>query len=916
MRKTKRIIALVVVAMFLLSLAAPAAFAATKEDAFGRLNALSVAVGDQTGDPQYDKNFTRAEAAAIMVNLSGMKAAIDAAKGATKFKDVPASHWASGVVNLAVGSGIIKGYPDGTYKPDQNVSYAEMSAMLVGVLGYTPKLQGTWPSNVIGKAAQLGLLDGLSVTDYNAAAIRANVFLASDNALDTKPLKETKDGYEEDTKTLMEAKLSVIKKAKGTVTATPSYGAVDKGKLTITFPTVPATSETLTCVDGLNPDDYMGLEAEAWVKDDKAFFLDVKTDASSIINDKLIYAFDGATKYVRLGSTTVLGGDGDKVNENDVDEIQIDTGDKKYATDAGTIFYKNFVLVADANVLNSETPVKIIIGTDGKADYVFATAMMNAVVDSVSTTDEKITLDSDSLWAGANSTIDLKTKKVKIYRNGKAASLGDLKKGDLVSYVDGGATSDSRLIYAVDTEKSGKITGVVDDGTFKVKASGASVNKFKFYVGSETLTSAKYVLYSTNDGDTYTTATDTSSFAAVMNKDVKIKLDKNGKVAYITASSAAGSNEIEALVKDIKLVSSTETKRYLYVAKFDGTETYYEVTKDSKIGSVKISDYALRASDGTTAVPADANYSTQTGPHICNINYTNEVKVGDVIRFTLNSDNTIDNIVKETPDNGTSYTVSKDNNTIAATGFSAVLVNDATKILWVKSQAPATTGNAAGIYSTQLQVASPIDDVDSASWTAVKAPDGTVNSKAAVVKDAGKAKYIVVYDPAATISSSDMFGIVLEIGKNASSEDYIKIAHDDKKDGESLLGTPGVGVAKGTVVKFTLKADATKLNTNTLEAADTVVINSANYTYFKVESVSGTQIKVSGTDANYTTGGPTDYVLFDTAKTKFWNVDNTPYENVTSNDISGKYIQVYDLVKSDGTTGTDGVYDYIVVVKN
>jgi hypothetical protein len=213
MRKIKRLVALLTVSMFLISVAAPGSFAATKEEAFARLNALGIAVGDTSGDPLYDIAFTRAEAAAIMVNLYGMEAAaINAAKGPTKFKDVATTHWASGVVNLAVGIGIIKGYDDGTYKPDKNVSYAELSAMLVGVLGYTPKLQGTWPSNVISKATELGLLDGVYVTDYNAAALRSDVFLATNNALDTKPLNQTKAGYIEDTKTLMERKFGEVVK--------------------------------------------------------------------------------------------------------------------------------------------------------------------------------------------------------------------------------------------------------------------------------------------------------------------------------------------------------------------------------------------------------------------------------------------------------------------------------------------------------------------------------------------------------------------------------------------------------------------------------------------------------------------------------------------------------------------------------
>jgi len=84
--------------------------------------------------------------------------------------------------------------------------------MLVVVLGYTPKLEGIWPFNVINKATELGLLDGVNVTDYNVAALRSNVFLTANNALDTKPLEQIKAGYKEDTKTLMERKFSEVVK--------------------------------------------------------------------------------------------------------------------------------------------------------------------------------------------------------------------------------------------------------------------------------------------------------------------------------------------------------------------------------------------------------------------------------------------------------------------------------------------------------------------------------------------------------------------------------------------------------------------------------------------------------------------------------------------------------------------------------
>ncbi|MHB1167177.1 MAG: S-layer homology domain-containing protein, partial [Carboxydocellales bacterium] len=184
MKKTKRIVSFITATAFLISSIAPA-FAADVTTSISRLGALGVVKGYNAAATDFkpEQNITRAEFAAVAVRLLGLEAAEGAAKGATKFKDVTSSSWASGYINLAVGNGVIKGYPNGTFNPEANVTYAEAFAMLVRVLGYEPVVQGNWPTNYIGKASQLGLLDGVTLSDYNGAATRGNVFLGADNSL-------------------------------------------------------------------------------------------------------------------------------------------------------------------------------------------------------------------------------------------------------------------------------------------------------------------------------------------------------------------------------------------------------------------------------------------------------------------------------------------------------------------------------------------------------------------------------------------------------------------------------------------------------------------------------------------------------------------------------------------------------------
>ncbi|MDT3698315.1 MAG: S-layer homology domain-containing protein [Thermincola sp.] len=873
MRKIKRFIALVTVAMFLLSLAAPAS-AATKEESFGRLNAVGVAYGDASGDPQYDKNFTRAEAAAIMVQLSGMKAAIDAAKGPTKFKDVPASHWATGVINLAVGANIIKGYPDGTYKPDANVTYAEMSAMLVGVLGYTPKLQGTWPANVISKAAQLGLLDGVSATDYNAAAVRSNVFLAADNALDTNPLKETRDGYEEDTKTLMENKLNVTVKKEGTITAVPNTSGV-KEKVSIDYTDAAVADGTLDVAANVDANSVLGLKVEAWVKDDKVFFFNVKTNASDIITDKL----DAALTDVD-GSLTP--------NANDT--IHVDKLDKNYTLDAGVVVFKNYVSagLTNASIANNDE-VKLVLN-NGKVKYLIATAFTTAMVEKVNTTDEKLTFEV----AGS---LELKDKVNTIVKGGKAIALADIKAGNVVDYI---TTADSRYIVVSDGVVEGKLEAAATDGK-KVTLSGKEIS------------TNDAVKISTNNGDTYgaTSFDDGSDYSAHFGKNIKAFTNKDGKIAFMIASEGDASSYIPVLVKDIKRTTGGATEAtYLYIAKFDGTETYYEINKDTKLNGTKITKANVETADRGATITNGAD----------------NVVRGDVVKITLTSDNKIDAIKTfaaadvVNPLGGTAdFTANKTADTIVSTTDDVAYKVDAnTKLLKVKAYKDddnATTDtNIAHLGDTVNGTPDGqyiwIDDIDTLTWAAMENLGNVPDGRVAIVKDSGVAKYIVLYTKNTATSSSFKYGMVTNLTANADGTAWTLTV-----DGASVTKQFDSGdntIAKKDVIKFKLSA-SDKITNAAKVTAKSVTVGAGNYSNFKVKSIDKTNkrvevIAVAGATADADEAGNAFWVDY-SDNTKLYDTEDTT-KAITVDDLSGDdIIQLYDAFDKDSDDSADGSFD-------
>gem|GEM_PF-3094287 len=94
-----------------------------------------------------DSSITRAEFATIAAQFLNSEYV-----GENRFSDID-YHWAAQYINLAAEEGWISGYPDGTFKPDQNITRAEAMTLVNAVLERTPdktKLLDSmikWPDN-------------------------------------------------------------------------------------------------------------------------------------------------------------------------------------------------------------------------------------------------------------------------------------------------------------------------------------------------------------------------------------------------------------------------------------------------------------------------------------------------------------------------------------------------------------------------------------------------------------------------------------------------------------------------------------------------------------------------------------------------------------------------------------------------
>lgn len=194
MRNLKKVIALVAVFAMLIS---TVAFAQTFTDvstedssyeAIETLNKLGILTGDDNdGDGNYDfrpnDTITRAEVAVIVARIQGNTGSV--AQTATIFNDVPSSHWASGYIAMASNQGIVNGYGDGNFGPEDPVKYEEVIKMLMETLGWKPfaDANGGYPTGYLAAAQRADILGGVSGS-VGEAAPRGVVAQLTYNAID------------------------------------------------------------------------------------------------------------------------------------------------------------------------------------------------------------------------------------------------------------------------------------------------------------------------------------------------------------------------------------------------------------------------------------------------------------------------------------------------------------------------------------------------------------------------------------------------------------------------------------------------------------------------------------------------------------------------------------------------------------
>ncbi|MCF0151309.1 MAG: S-layer homology domain-containing protein [Firmicutes bacterium] len=159
--------------------------------AIEKLTGLGVLEGYGDGTFRPEKNVTRAEM--VKTILAALKVKVEEKTANTQFEDVDAGMWYASYIKTAVAKGIVEGKTPTVFDPNGDVTCDQAITMVVRAMGFSEsKLKGSYPDCFTDKADSLGILTG--VHKGASAASREEVAQLVCNMLDWAEQNESLEG--------------------------------------------------------------------------------------------------------------------------------------------------------------------------------------------------------------------------------------------------------------------------------------------------------------------------------------------------------------------------------------------------------------------------------------------------------------------------------------------------------------------------------------------------------------------------------------------------------------------------------------------------------------------------------------------------------------------------------------------------
>ena len=156
-------------------------------------------IGYTDGLVHPEANITRAEVATIFFRLMTDEFRMEHWATENSFPDVQAKNWFNNGVSTSAKAGIIKGYEDGSFRPNRNITRAEFAAIAARFLSDEVNLpvsfsdiSGHWAENEINRAVKAGWIKGYTDGTFrpDQPITRAEAVTLINRMLDRTPDKD------------------------------------------------------------------------------------------------------------------------------------------------------------------------------------------------------------------------------------------------------------------------------------------------------------------------------------------------------------------------------------------------------------------------------------------------------------------------------------------------------------------------------------------------------------------------------------------------------------------------------------------------------------------------------------------------------------------------------------------------------
>ncbi len=542
-------------------------------DAVNVLSKLGVINGYDDGSFKPNNNVTRAEFTAMLLRTRGLGSVGSTSLENPPFPDVitPDVSWAIGNIRTAREMGIINGYDDGTFKPNNNVLYEEAVKMIVCALGYGE--MGTegakWYSKYLMTATSLGFLDGAGGI-VSVPATRATIANMLHNCLEIK-LAENNSITN---KTILEDDLKLTKNvgyisSNSKISLSKSEANLRDDEVEIT---VNGVASTYKVDDASKYEDMLGAQIEFYYKDDfnsglkHLILATIKNSTTIKIDAGLIQdASNSGLSYLKSDDAQR------ETNANISSGSVVVYNGKLYGDDAKN---STFSIYYDEKGMPKVGNIELI---DRNGDNVFDVVFVNDYepyfVSSVTSSDYKIT--DDALRKGLDPVyrqvkLDHKTHDISFFNaDGSATSFSAIKKGSVIFVAKHNHSENDAKVIVCNETISGKVTATSSSKGYTIngknyKASRLAPWKNVIKVGE-------------------IEATPELTDAPVMGDTAKFYLDMDGNIIWYDKTEAV-SNIQYGYITDAKVIEKDfeKTAGVMISTNSDATGSWYVITKKTK----------------------------------------------------------------------------------------------------------------------------------------------------------------------------------------------------------------------------------------------------------------------------------------------------------------------------------------------